>query len=212
MAKKLISLIAAVICIATACISTASAVDVVYDINYWYSDSSDIGIWPVTKRTLNTCVNSYSDYSSLSKSNIMSYLSSARTSWSCVEKNYNYVSQSSDADLVIYAVTRDLADSVGLPSSALGVTYPKRPNRMGTLLYGASEKGLYRIDSAAVFLVGEGIMSTTANARKATVHEMGHVFGYYGHYDGGNVMKTHTEDIVSIYPSTNEANHLGQIN
>jgi|GEM_PF-5267688 hypothetical protein len=41
-------------------------------------------------------------------------------------------------------------------------------------------------------------------------HEMGHAFGYWGHYSSGAVMKA--SGVTTTYPNTNEIRHLKQLN
>jgi predicted Zn-dependent protease len=42
-------------------------------------------------------------------------------------------------------------------------------------------------------------------------HELGHAFGYSGHYSSGDIMQTYYEDMVDSSPDTNELNYLGQV-
>jgi len=42
-------------------------------------------------------------------------------------------------------------------------------------------------------------------------HEMGHVFGYLGHYNTNGIMKTYINDITTTIPSTDNINHISQI-
>jgi len=207
--KRLLCITLACICILIPSITSASAVDVVYDINYWYSDASDIGYW--ANKNINVYVSSESTYSSLSASQLKIYLATAVSGWSCTKASFNYVNQESNANITVSGITRATANDFGFRANTTGITLTAR-SKIGTLMYGASEKGLYRIHAAKVYIIQSQATSTNTGAKAVTVHETGHALGYYGHYDSGKVMTTLYENITSVIPGTDERNHLAQIN
>lgn len=46
---------------------------------------------------------------------------------------------------------------------------------------------------------------------KVSAHELGHAFGYNGHYGGGDVMHIYYHGIIDSTPASNELDHLGQV-
>lgn len=208
--KRLLCITLACICILIPSITPASAVDVVYDISYWYSDASEIGYW--ANKNINVYVTSQSTYSSLTTTQIRSYLATAKNSWYCTKARFNYVSQESNANITVSGITRAAANNLGFAPNTAGIALITHSGKIGTLMYGASEKGLDRIRSAKVYLIQSQATSTNAGAKAVAVHEIGHALGYFGHYNSGNIMTTYYENITSVVPSTNERNHLAQIN
>lgn len=209
MKKRILCGIMVVFCLLSGMINAVSAANIGYDISYWYSNSNDIGIW--SSDFLDVYVGTSSTYSSLTIENLKSYLGTAKTSWSCTGVSFNYVSQSSSADLLFSGITRSEATGMAIPTNVVGITYSYAPTQMATLYYGAQEKGLCRIDLSRVYLIESDQVSTTAKAKKVAVHEIGHALGYFGHYDSGSVMTTYYESMTSTTPSTAERNHLGQL-
>ena len=175
-----------------------------YDINCWYSDSESVRRW--LPSTIDTYVTTSSTYNSLNVTNLKSYVNTSVLSWYSAGRSVAYVSNESDADLILEGITRAEATSRNIPTSTLGVTYSTAPTRLATLYYGATEKSLYEVTHAEIYLIESDQNSTVDGARKTTVHEMGHA----GHYDPGKVMTTYHENMTSIYPSTAEDNHLAQ--
>ena len=180
-----------------------------YDIYHWYSDSDSVRRW--TQSTLNIYVATSSTYDSLNVTNLKSYISTSMLSWYFVGRGISYVSNKSDANLVLEGITRAEATSMDIPTTTLGIAYSSSEStRLAALYYGGTEKSLYKIIHVDVYLIESYQNSTVYGATKTTVHEMGHALGYAGHYDAGNVMTTYYNDMSSIYPSTAEENHLGQ--
>ena len=212
--KFVVCLIAVVLVLAcsTSMVTAADMVDanIGYDISYWYSDNDEIGAWPGTR--ISVYVGTNASYSSLSVANLKSYLSTAGASWMGVGKSTYYVSSQYSAQLSILGITRAYADQLKIPSNVAGATFSNYPTKTATLYYGASEKSLYRIDGGTVYLIESPPTQTVAGAKKIMVHEMGHAFGYFGHYDQGAVMTTYYEDMTSLTPNSDEKNHLKQVN
>lgn len=210
MNKRVLSCVLVIICILAFFVNTAAAVYPIvgYDIDYWYSNGGEIGMW--SDKSIDVYVGTNSESSSLSIANLKSYLSTAQTSWSCTGISINYVNQQSSADLAFGAITRNQATSIGVPTNVVGATYPSG-TKLATLYYHSSEKALYGIESATVYLIESDPTATTTGARKISVHEMGHALGYFGHYNSGTVMTTWYGDITSLTPSTAEKNHLKQV-
>lgn len=209
MKKRILCGILAVFCLLSGMINVVSATNIGYDISYWYSNVDNMGTW--ASDSLDVYVGTNSSYSSLTTANLKSYLNTAKTSWSCTGVSFNYVSQQSSADLVLGGITSSEATQLAIPNNVVGITYSNASTQIATLYYGAQEKRLYRIDSATVFLIESSQASTTAGAKKLTVHEIGHALGYFGHYDNGTVMTTYYEHMTSTTPSAAERNHLGQL-
>ncbi len=209
MKKRMLCGIMVILCLIPWMINSASAATIAYDIDYWYANVDDMGMW--STKSLDVYVGTNSSYSSLNINNLKSYLSTAKTSWSCTGISFNYVSQQSSADLVFGGITRSEATELGIPDNVVGITYPYATTQMATLYYGSQEKRLYKIEAATVYLIESDQASTTSGAKKLAVHEIGHALGYFGHYDYGTVMTTYYENMTSTTPSTAEKNHLGQI-
>lgn len=187
----------------------ASQIPVDYDIDYWYSNVDEMGIWGIS--SISVYVGSNSSQTSLSVANLKSYLSTAMTSWSVTKISISYASSQNNAKLGLGGITRAEATSISIPSNVVGVTSFPTQKQIARLYYSSSEKALYSITRAEVLLIESTQTSTVAGAKKVLVHEMGHALGYYGHYDNGRVMTTYYEDITSLTPSTDEKNHLGQM-
>lgn len=210
MRRKFVVCLIAVVLVLACSTSAVTAAVIGYDISYWYSDNDEIGAWPGTR--ISVYVGTSASYPSLSVANLKSYLSTAGASWMVVGKSTYYVSSYYSAQLVVTGITRAEADQLKIPPNAAGATFPDCPTKTATLYYGASEKSMYRIDGASVFLVESPPTQTVAGAKKVMVHEMGHALGYFGHYDQGAVMTTSYNDMTSLTPNSNEKNHLKQVN
>lgn len=209
MRKKAICCIIAVISLMAVCINTASAAIIEYDMSYWNSDVDNIGKW--INKSIPVYVGTNSNYSSLSATNLKSYLSTALSSWSCAGLSVSYVSQQSSAKLSYGGITRAQATSQGISSEVVGVTFLNATTQLAKLYYGAAQKRLYRIDSASIYLIESLETGTTTAARKVAVHEFGHAFGYFGHYSSGAVMTARYANMTSTTPNTAEKNHLKQV-
>ena len=92
-----------------------------YDIYHWYSDSDSIRRW--TQSTLNTYVTTSSTYDSLNVTNLKSYISTSMLSWYFIGRGISYVSNKSDANLVLEGITRADATSMDIPTTTLGIAY-----------------------------------------------------------------------------------------
>lgn len=209
MTKKVLCYIVTFICVFSMVIYPVSAVNIEYDINYWYSNNDNVGIW--TDKSLNVYIANASNSAALSVANLQGYMLTSLSSWSVTGISTVYVSNVDNADLVLSGITRSDATSLNISTNTVGVTLSTCPTQLATLRYGSSQKRLVRIDSAIVFLVECDETSTTTGARKVTTHEMGHAFGYFGHYDNGTVMTTYYQNITSLIPSNAEINHLHQV-
>ncbi len=211
--KFVVCLIAVVLALAcsTSMVTAADTVDAVigYDIDYWFSDANSVGAWPGT--SISVYVGTNASYSSLSVTNLKSYLSTAMSGWSATGKSLSYVSSQSSAKLVVKGITRAEAKNLGIPDEAVGSTTARQLTKTATLYYGTTEMSLYRIGSATVYLVESYPNQTVAGARKVMTHEMGHALGYFGHYDQGAVMTTYYENMTSLTPNSDEKNHLKQV-
>ena len=119
----------------------------------------------------------------------------------------------SQASAVLAAggMTRAQANSIGITPNTLGYTTLSANTQLATLYYKGAQKQLRKITSSAVYLIESSATSTTAGVKKVVVHEAGHAFGYFGHYDRGAVMTTLYENMSSLTPSAAEKNHLKQI-
>lgn len=122
-----------------------------------------------------------------------------------------YVNSQASAVLAVGGMTRAQATSIGITPNTLGYTTLSANTQLATLYYKGAQKQLRKITSSTVHLIESSDTSTTAGVKKVVVHESGHAFGYFGHYDRGAVMTTLYEDISSLTPSVAEKNHLKQI-
>lgn len=185
------------------------AAQVGYDIDYWYSNVDEVYVW--ANKNLDVYVGTNVTNTSLTVPKLKEYLSTGLTSWSCTGISTNEVSNQNSADLVFGAITREQATNLGIPTNVAGATKVTKSAQIATLYYGAAEKRLYNITRAKVYLIASDPTSTTAGAKKVAVHELGHAFGYYGHYANGAVMTPDYEDMTSTTPNTAEKNHLKQV-
>ncbi|MGM9640014.1 MAG: hypothetical protein ACI3V3_01445 [Faecousia sp.] len=187
---------------------TVSAQGTGVDLTYWYSDASDIGYF--SSASISVYAGSNSSWNALSPANIKSYAQSAFSSWSFTGRSASYVGSQQSAKLAIGGITSTEASQAGIPSNALGVTYPNRTYVFDGY-YGTAIKKIYKVTSADIVLIERSVLgNSTSNYKKVLIHELGHAFGYFGHYSGGNIMPVDFSGITSTTPSTNEKHHLKQ--
>ena len=209
MKRKIICLALTVLVCTTFLLTPVSAVEEVdgFDITYWYTDASSAGAW--TSSVLPTFIYSNATSSSLSASNVETYLSSAFNAWDFTDVSHYVVDYQSSAKLIVHACTRSDATSFGLPANVIGATsYTK--DFASTLFYSTSTYSYYAIRSSQIIIVDCDATSTSTGVKKVLAHELGHALGYFGHYANGNIMKEYYENVTSISPSANEEKHLGQ--
>lgn len=195
--------------VVVSCVHAVSVAAVGYDISYWYSDVDEVYVW--ANKNIDVYVQTNVTSSSLTVAKLKNYLSTALSSWSCTGISTNEVSNKSSADLILGAITRAQATNLGVPTNVAGVTSVTKSEQVATLYYGTVEKRLYNVTRAIVYLIASDPTSTTTGARKIAVHELGHAFGYWGHYANGAVMTSYYENMTSTTPNTAEKNHLKQV-
>ena len=135
-----------------------------FDINYWYSDSNSAGTWTSTYFPI--YVSTTSSSSSLSVSNLKSYLDTAVTSWNCVDFGYYTTNTSISAKIMLQGITRSDATILQIPTDVVGATsYTK--DYVGSLYYGTSTKNHYVISDSHICLVESDATSTISGAKKS---------------------------------------------
>lgn len=100
MRKRTICMLVAILLILPSLLITevnASQIPVDYDIDYWYSNVDEMGIWGIS--SISVYVGSNSSQTSLSVANLKSYLSTAMTSWSVTKISISYASSQNNAKL-----------------------------------------------------------------------------------------------------------------
>lgn len=182
------------------------------DLSYWYTDSSDIYYWDTS--TIKTFTGTNVTNSLLSTTKINEYVSLGFSSWnSATGLSRNIVASQSQANLAIGGISSSDASSIGIPANVAGVTLYSGTFAINGY-YNNSTKYIYKISSPTnLYLVNSSATSsfTETTWKKVVVHEMGHAFGYTGHYNSGNIMQEYIENVTSTTPSTNEKNHIGQV-
>lgn len=188
-----------------------------FPLQYWYVDNGYdpyVGRW--TKSQIKVYVESQSTWSALSKANLESYVRSAFTKWGIPGKSVMMVSSAALADIEVYGITRAAATAKNIDKDISGLTEWGTSTWQAAIYENSQEvsefKRLYNMSHAIIYLIEESKLgnATTVYSRLAA-HEMGHAFGYYGHYQAGQLMKESMATIYSGTPGLNEKNHLHQL-
>lgn len=195
-----------------------------YPLQYWYVDPVEegmiltpvikIGKW--TKSQLKVYVESQSTWTALSDSNIESYVRTAFSSWKMPGKSILFVNSASLADIEVYGITRAAATAKKYPESYAGYTEWGASTWQAAVYVNEGDvsenKRLYAMAHAVVYLIEDDELgNSTTKYKRLTTHEMGHAFGYYGHYEAGWVMKSDITTVTTYTAHTNEKNHLHQL-
>ena len=173
-----------------------------------------VGKW--SKSQIKVYVESQSTWNALTEGNMKMYVRTAFSNWGLPSKSILFVTSAALADVEVYGITRDMATAKGIADEYGGLT-EWGTSTWQSAIYVNNEnvsefKRLYEMSHCVVYLIEDNILgdNTTKYTRLAT-HELGHAFGYYGHYEQGSVMKSNITTVTTYYPSQNEKNHLQQL-
>lgn len=192
------------------------------DLKYWYCDENVGLVWPVKAIPTYIRYNPNVPLANLSLSRLHSYVDTAYSRWASALNGKawkpgpnppsGYVPMA--ANPFMWVEPKTVSD-LGVPNSYDGVTILPAGSRQFLMygFYGTKTITIYKI-------VGPLYVHPLYNSRSGNysqdkwkivmTHEMGHAFGYWGHYSSGAVMKASAP--TTSYPNTNEIRHLKQLN
>lgn len=179
------------------------------DFNYWYSNANDIYYW--SDSSLNVFTHPYE--SDMSASALNGYVSTAFTKWnSSTGLTKSFVSSQSSAQIEVLGISRTTARTLDLPDDVIGVGLSADKTWTANGYYNGDPKDIFETKYGCLYFVDDPITGGFGPTEweRLIVHEMGHVFGYIGHYTDG-VMKTNFNDITTSNPSTKEKLHIKQV-
>ncbi len=182
-------------------------------LDYWYSDSSKIHFW--NNSSLSVYANPY--LSGITQADLESYITLSFSKWnSAIGISKSFTTNQSSADIEVLGLDRTTATNAGVPGNAAAIGFINDSDKtlFTTGTYGGATKNIYETDGVGhLYYVWDSTSEgfETSTWQKLFVHEMGHIFGYVGHYSSGAVMKPNLANITTTTPSTNEINHLGQV-
>lgn len=200
----------------------SSAAGVGIDLQYWYSDENIGHIWTVSEIPTYILYNPNVPLLNLSLSNLHTYVNTAYSRWSPALKGKTWRPGPSPppgpAPMALFScmqVEPKTRYELGVPDSFDGITIV--PNSSDQFIthgyYGTRVIDIYKIVGPIyvhpIYNSKSGSYSV-AKWKIIMTHEMGHAFGYWGHYSSGAVMKA--SGVTTTYPNTNEIRHLKQLN
>jgi len=171
-------------------------------IDYWYSTSNMIGRF--TSSTIS--VRLYLEDDAMSSSDLATYYSFASGEWDDLIENDFSVITSGYPLIEFWSITRDSADSLYFPATAVGATSVSKattPYARFTKLSGGTVS-FYNLNYSIVMLIWDtdgtdgSVQTSNFSAglwENIACHEMGHAIGHYGHSTEGmdNLMYSTTQ-------------------
>lgn len=181
------------------------------DLNYWNSNVDEMHLWTNTGHLY--YINPYQ--SGLSEADLTTYTSKAYSNWNSATgiTGYKTTNQSS-ANVDVLGFTRDSFRNMGFPNTTLAVGFVDNRSFLINGYYLGSVKNIYKVTGKGyLYFVWDNttVGFTNVSWTKLMTHEMGHIFGYIGHYNTNGIMKTYFNDINTTLPSNDNINHIGQI-
>lgn len=181
------------------------------DFTYWNSNSDRINYWSI--KNLPYYAHPYE--SGLSDAQVNSFTVLGYNNWSSTTGiSGSRTTTQSNAKIDVLGFTRTSFTNMGIPSNVLAVAIVPETQFVAYGYYGQYTKSIYKINGKGYFyFVWDNTTQyfTTTQWNRLAVHEMGHIFGYWGHFDTNGVMKTYFVNITTTLPSTDNRNHLQQI-
>lgn len=181
------------------------------DLSYWYSSANEIYYW--TNNSHQFFVHPYE--SSLSLDQMINSTSLAYSRWNTTTGiSGSRTTTQSNAHVDVLGFTRASFTSMGLPTSVIGIGFEDGKTLVAEGYYGLDTNNIYKVTGKGyLYFVWDSNTSNFSSTQwnNLFVHEMGHIFGYIGHYESNGVMKANFNDITTTYHSTNNKNHLKQV-
>jgi predicted Zn-dependent protease len=183
--------------------STSYAATLGY-LNFWDSDSSEIGRWGVTPSIYNYAVDG-SMQGTLSE-----YVTHARTEWNNAGIPSNSTSSDSNAQIKVYGGTytnlKAIEPSIKTTNPGLCTWFANHEGEW--IAFGIYKTG-YKLTAAKVYIVYT-TGQTTNTYKMVTTHEIGHSLGWLGHTNySSNVMYPYATEKTSL--GTQDIRHLKQV-
>lgn len=183
--------------------------------SYWYSNASSISYF--SKTALNWGVDKTAGCG-MNTIDLGTYVNHGRTAWSL--QGYSYTASSwSIADLKTVCITRTEADSLNIPSNAVGANALKDKTYVGDGEYNGQTKGIYSHTGYWTYYIwdtcGESNCPNTATFgatkwKNVAAHEHGHGIGYDGHGPTGQLMQPSVSSTITT-PTTDDKRHMGNM-
>lgn len=179
-----------------------------YSISYWYADTDVVCYNPYDG---SYCVIDCSTDSEFI-SNFRAGVSNARNQWN--EVLPISVMETSDKYALnkIYGGERNnlISQFPNMPTSAAGYTKEYPTNIVDTVNYYGSEKTVSKISSGGEMCIVKQTNSTETKCTNLALHEMGHLFGWWGHSSNKNDVLYRAVNFVTELTSRDKS-HLKQI-
>ena len=205
MKKRLISVVVGVLLFFLLAIPAFA----VTSVSVWYSNEDNVGYNPYDGSYYIYNLSSSSSFST----NFQAAVTRANSQWSSVlpisisETSFNY------AINYIYGGTYNQLKSSfpALKQSNTGLTVVYRKTEDKTIVYyNSSSKKVYPIQAGGKMCVVEKNGRTADGYKNTAIHEMGHLFGWWGHSsNSSDVMYSYATEIISL--TTRDKTHLKQI-
>lgn len=164
-------------------------------LDYWYSDSSQIGEWFSTPSISDNKLNSnYSFYFNIGYDH-------ARSQWNSAGISTSDTSNFSSADIQVYGGTYDELKQTGefddLSSSSTGICYYDIRYFYQYYEYNSSIKTGYEHVYCHIGIKDRG--ATSSEYKKTCTHELAHSLGWNGHASGSsNIMYAYSTSVTSL--------------
>lgn len=178
-------------------------------IQYWNSDSSQIGYWSSTPKVFLECLdNSVSTF----YTNCTAGFSSALTQWNnTLLLDMQNSPLSTDTDISCQGGTRSLLSSISgrtFSTGITGVTFTRK-NTVSSYSLGGRTYYLQEMARAYIYIFSDSGLSAAAQ-KKCITHEFGHALGWFGHSSvSTDVMYGISSSYFTL--SQRDAQHLAQI-
>lgn len=202
-----------------------AAAEVGIDLQYWYCDSNIGLVWPISDIPTYLLSNSYVPLPNLSVSNLNTYVDTAYNRWAAALNGKTWSIGPSPGPGP-GPVPMPMASSPCMqiqPKTVTELQVPDSYDGLTVLPYSSVNfliHGYYGRQTIDIYqVIGPVYIHPIYNSRSGRysinkwkiimTHEMGHAFGYWGHYSSGAVMK---QGATTTYPNLNEIKHLRQLN
>jgi len=213
MHKKLIFWVIIVIMLSAPGVTRATGTGI--DLQYWYSDSHICFVWPINIIPTHFSTNPSVPLPNLSIGNLQGYVATGYVRWSPALKGKAWSIASTTTSSPSMRIQPKTISELQIPNYYDGLTIVpwSSVDYLIAGYYGAQTKDIYIITGPVYVHPVYNSVSAGYSIDKWKIimtHEMGHAFGYWGHYNSGAVMKP--SNVTTTYPNTNEFRHLGQLN